>query len=120
MKYKKTLAILTVIWFIRSFLRYNNIRRVYRLALTQFLERTTLFTDEKSIKYLTEVHDEISAVYSGIVADWLMKGYDLEEDIVERGLEELRGIGVVDRIKGEWEDVGRGIEKAWGDIIKKV
>ncbi|GMH57565.1 hypothetical protein TL16_g02417 [Triparma laevis f. inornata] len=120
LKYKKTLAILTVIWFIRSFLRYNNIRRVYRLALTQFLERTTLFTDEKSFKYLTEVHDEIRAVYSGIVADWLMKGYDLEEDIVERGLEELRGIGVVDRVKGEWEDVGEGIEKAWGDIIKKV
>ncbi|GMH65642.1 hypothetical protein TrLO_g14471 [Triparma laevis f. longispina] len=120
LKYKKTLAILTVIWFIRSFLRYNNIRRVYRLALTQFLERTTLFTDEKSFKYLTEVHDEIRAVYSGIVADWLMKGYDLEEDIVERGLEELRGIGVVDRVKGEWEDVGGGIEKAWGDIIKKV
>ena len=49
---------------------------------------------------------QVRGIYGGVVADWLSRGYDLDEGTIERGLEELKAIGAVDVEKKEWEVSG--------------
>ncbi|GMH51309.1 hypothetical protein TrST_g4584 [Triparma strigata] len=120
-KYKLTFVILIAAWLVRSFFRYKNIRRIYTLSQTKFVNDKTYLKDSKEcLEYLKGVESEVRGIYGGVVADWLSRGYDLDEGTIERGLEELKAIGAVDVEKKEWEDVEEGIEKAWSSIIKNI